>query len=249
MNKSLGQNFLIDENIAKKEIEYANLTDEDIVLEIGPGKGILTNLIAKKAKKVIAIEIDSGLYKNLKAKIPKNVQLINEDILDIDLNKIKFNKIISNLPYQISSKLTFKILEKSFDLAVLIYQKEFAQRLVAKKNTKDYSRITVNFNYKAKCELLRNVSKNCFYPKPKVDSSIVRIKPRINPPFLVLNEKFFNNFVKNMFNHRRKKIKTILKNKYFIEESISPQINKRIENLSPKEIGDLSNEVYKIKNL
>ena len=132
MYKITGQNFLIDVNVAYREVEYASINKEDIVLEIGPGKGILTNLISKKAKKVIAIEIDKYLYNYLKNTCPKNVELINSDVLELDFESLpRFNKIVSNLPFQISSPITFKILDYNFSKAVLIYQKEFADRMIA----------------------------------------------------------------------------------------------------------------------
>src|SRR4030042_3085756 len=133
MKKNLGQNFLIDKNIAILEVKQANIESDDTVLEIGPGLGILTKLLAEKAKRVIAIEIDENLINKLKKTLPENVDLIHEDALNIDFETLpKFNKIVSNLPYQISSPITFKFLDYDFESAILIYQKEFAERLVAK---------------------------------------------------------------------------------------------------------------------
>jgi len=160
MYKKIGQNFLIDKNIARREVDYANISKDDVVLEIGPGKGILTNFIAKKAKKVIGVEIDKYLFNNLKKCCPSNVELINADILKLDFESLpKFNKIVSNLPFQISSPVTFKIIDYNFSIAVLIYQKEFAQRMVGKAGSKHYSRLSVGVYYKAICEYLENVSK------------------------------------------------------------------------------------------
>jgi len=118
--KQLGQNFLINKNVASREISYANITKEDTVLEIGPGKGVLTFLLAESAKKVIAIEKDKRLYDYLKPQLPKNVQLINNDALKIDFHTIPvFNKIVSNLPFHISSPITFKFLEYDFKILQL----------------------------------------------------------------------------------------------------------------------------------
>jgi len=248
MKTKLGQNFLINKDVAKKEISIANISKKDIVLEIGPGNGILTNILAEKAKKVIAVELDKKLFNNLKGKIPNNVTLINDDILNINFKEIEnFNKIVSNLPFQISSPITFKLLEKQFDLAVLIYQKEFGQRLIAKPNTKDYSRITVNIYYKAECELIDIIPKEFFNPKPKVDGCIIKMIPRKKPPFFVENEEFFLKLTKNLFNHRRKKIKYTIK-KYIdyriIDNFLLTYLDKRIENLSPEEVGFISNIIY-----
>ena len=249
MKQKLGQNFLIDKNVAKKEIEYADITKDDIVLEIGPGKGILTTLLAKKAKKVIAIELDKNLVNNLKISLPNNVELIFGDAIKIDFNTLpKFNKIVSNLPFQISSPVTFKLLDYDFNLAILIYQKEFAERMIAQPGTKEYSRLSVGVYYKAMCEVIGTIPKTCFKPQPKVDSCIIKITPRTVPPFSVLDEKFFFELTKKLFNHRRKKIKNILfeKNENKIENI--PYLENRIEDLSPEKIGELSNILFQLKS-
>ena len=245
----LGQNFLIDKQIALKEIESANLKKNDIVLEIGPGNGILTQLLAEKVKKVIAIEIDKNLVRKLKDILPQNVLLINNDVLNVDFKKLpRFNKIVSNLPFQISSLITFKFLEYEFDIAILIYQKEFAERMVAVPGNKNYSRLTVGVYYKAYCEALDVISKNCFYPVPKVDSQIIRLKPRNSPPFQVCDEVFFFDFIRVLFNSRRKKIKTTLKLFYDLEMKSDYYSEKRVEQLTPDEIGHLCNKVYNLRN-
>jgi len=245
MKVRLGQNFLIDKQIAEREVSYADISKKDTVLEIGPGNGILTKILAEKAKKVIAIEIDKNLYEKLKDILPKNVELIHEDVLKIDFKNIPhFNKVVSNLPYQISSPITFKILDYNFEIAVFIYQKEFAERLIANPGTKDYSRLSVNVYYKAKCELLENVSKNCFSPVPKVDSSIVRLFKRDKPPFDVVSEDFFYFLTKKLFSHRRKKIKNIINDFSGVDFSEIPYLDLRIEELNPEQIGELSNLLY-----
>jgi 16S rRNA (adenine1518-N6/adenine1519-N6)-dimethyltransferase len=245
--KKLGQNFLIDSDIAKREIQYCNINKNDVVLEIGPGKGIITYPLAKKANKVIAIEIDKNLFINLKKTIPPNVLLINEDILKIEFDKIpNFNKIVSNLPFQISSEITFKILEKKFNHAILMYQKEFAERIVAKANTKQYSRLSVGVYYKAKSRIIETIPKEYFDPTPKVDSCIVEIIPRKKPPFNVKDEKFFFNLNRILFNHRRKKIKTIIKKIFKIDIGNNLFSDYRVENLSPEEIGGICNNLHEI---
>jgi len=247
MKSKLGQNFLTDINTAIREVKHADITKKDVVLEVGPGKGVLTKLLAEKAKKVIAVEIDTKLIDHLKDIVPNNVELINNDILKIDSEKFpEFNKIVSNLPYQISSPFIFKMLEHDFDLAVIILQKEFAQRLVAEPGEKDYSRISVSLFYKAYCELLEIVPKGYFKPTPKVDSAMIKILPRKYKPFELEDEEFFFKLVKNLFNHRRKKIKTILKNKYRIESKELPFLEYRVEKLDPKKIGVLSDHLKKI---
>lgn len=246
MKVKLGQNFLIDPNIAKLEIEYADLKKSDVVLEVGPGKGILTNLLAKKVKRVIAVEIDERLIESLRETLPSNVILINSDVIKLNFENLpKFNKVVSNLPYQISSPFTFKILDYDFNLAILIYQKEFADRIIAKPGNKKYSRLSVNAYYKSDCSLLRIISKNVFFPIPKVDSAIVKLVPRKTPAFFVENEIFFKDFVKTLFSNRRKKIKNIIKNKFNYNLNNSYYGNKRVDILTPEEIGLLSDIVFK----
>jgi 16S rRNA (adenine1518-N6/adenine1519-N6)-dimethyltransferase len=245
MKKRLGQIFLIDKYVAEREVQHAKITEKDVVLEIGPGKGILTGILADRAKEVIAIEIDKNIYSGLKNKLPKNVKLINNDVLKVDFNTLpKFNKIVSNLPFQISSPITFKFLKYNFNLAVLIYQKEFANRMVACPRSKDYSRLSVGVYYKAYCEILEIIPKTCFKPQPKVDSCTIKLTPRTFPPFIVKNEILFFELSKNLFNYRRKKIKNILKDLYRIQDSNIPFLDNRVEDLTPEQIGNLSNILF-----
>lgn len=242
--KKLGQNFLIDESVADREVRYANVGDQDTVLEIGAGRGIITKKLAERAKKVIAIEIDKKLCNYLKNILPENVEIINDDATEIDFYSLpKFNKIVANIPFQISSEITFKILDYEFDIAILIYQKEFAQRLVAKPRTKDYSRLTVNVYYKAYCNILELVPKSCFKPQPKVDSCIVSLIRRKEPPFYLVNEDFFFDLTRELFNKRRKKIKNVIK-KYIKDIAQFPYLDNRVEELTPEQIGELSNLLY-----
>jgi 16S rRNA (adenine1518-N6/adenine1519-N6)-dimethyltransferase len=244
--KKYGQHFLKDKNIVKKEIEQADIKSTDTVLEIGPGTGILTLELAKIAKQVIAIEIDSLLIEYLQDVCPKNVLLINNDALKIDFSSIPiFTKIVSNLPYQISSPITFKFLNYDFIKALLIYQKEFAERMIATPKTNNYGRLSVNIYYKAKCTMIQTISKHCFSPEPKIDSAMIELIPRSHPPFHVDNEEFFFDFTKKVFSYRRKKIKTILKKWYQIKNLDIPFAEQRIEELTPEEIGILSNIIYK----
>jgi 16S rRNA (adenine1518-N6/adenine1519-N6)-dimethyltransferase len=249
--KRLGQNFLIDEKIAERIVSYANLNSKDIVLEIGPGFGILTELIAKKSKYVIGIEKDIRLVEYLKARKIKNLKIIAADALEIDYPK--FTKIISNLPYQISSPLTFKILNYDFEKAILCYQKEFAYRLVAEPYSKAYSRLTVNTYYKASCKILEIVPRSAFYPQPKVESAIVELIPRKEKPFKLVDEQIFYELVDTCFSHRRKKISSIISNNWekFVKtkEEVEKLIfklefkDRRIEELTPQEIAKIANQI------
>lgn len=248
MATKLGQNFLINSRVAQREVNHANISNDDVVLEIGPGQGILTKILAEKAKKVIAIEIDGNLVKELREILPKNVELIHKDVLDVDFDKLpRFNKIVANLPFQISSPVTFKLLRHSFDLAVLIYQKEFAQRMIAKSGSKHYSRLSVGVYYKADCKIVETVPKTCFKPQPKIDSCVIKMVPKHLPPFHVNDEKHFFNLTRELFNHRRKKIKNTIGEMYKnIDFERIPYIDLRVEELTPEQIGNLSNILYEI---
>jgi len=247
MKKNLGQNFLVDKNIAELEVKQANIKNNDIVLEIGPGLGILTKFLAEKAKRVIAVEIDENLINDLRKILPENVDLIHEDVIKIDFETLpKFNKIVSNLPFHISSPITFKILDYDFELAILIYQKEFADRLIVLPGSKNYSRLSVGVYYKSRCYFLRTIPKTCFKPVPKVDSSMVKIIPRQFPPFVINNEKFFFNLTKYLFNYRRKKIRSILNSLYNLDLKNVPYLENRVEELLPSQIGELSDILSKM---
>ena len=244
VRQRFGQHFLVDHPVAIREVGYAHLTKNDVVLEIGPGGGIITRLLAEQARQVIAIEIDQRLIERLHDNVPNNVTVILGDVLDVDFQSLPpFTKIVSNLPFEISSPVTFKILQYPFTLAILIYQKDFAARLVAEPGTKEYSRLSVGVSYKAACRILEDVDRSCFSPVPNVDSSIVELLPHRKPLFHVENEAFFFELTKQLFNHRRKKIKYSLKEMYRDIDDI-PFLNQRVEELSPQQIGELSNILY-----
>jgi 16S rRNA (adenine1518-N6/adenine1519-N6)-dimethyltransferase len=242
-----GQHFLIDLSVANREVGYAELTNDDIVLEIGPGQGVITRLLAQKAKQVIAIEIDQRLVDKLKTTLPENVTLISGDALSVDFQILpQFTKIVSNLPFEISSPITFKFLECSYSKAILIYQKDFAERLVALPGKKEYSRLTVGVYYKADSRILEDVPRSSFSPVPKVDSSIVEMIPRKKPMFNLENEQFFFKLTKQLFNHRRKKIRYIIKTLYGDLKQL-PYLDQRVEELTPEQIGKLSNVLWQLK--
>jgi len=169
----IGQNFLVNDKIAERQIEYASLSSKDTVLEIGAGYGVLTKRIARKAGRVIAVEVDRSLAGSLEG-IP-NTEIICNDILDVDFGALEFNKVISNLPYQISSPVTFKLLKSNFELGILMYQKEFADRLVAKPGDGGYSRLSVMASYTADWDVLEIIPPSAFRPRPRVNSAIVRV--------------------------------------------------------------------------
>ena len=258
-NRSLGQNFLRNDTTADFIVESALPSGKDTFLEVGPGLGILTSRLLDAGSKVIAVEKDAKIANSMVKYLeePKDLKLIKEDVLDLDLGSLKFNKVISNLPFQISSPFTFKMLEARFDLGVVTYQLEFARRLTADVGQKDYSRLTVMAYYKAEMKILRRIKAGAFYPPPKVDAAVVEIKPRKKPPFNLTDEEFFFKMVRELFNHRRKKIRNSLKGAYkVLGKSVDEKdyvgavkelqwSDKRPERLRPEELGEMANELLK----
>ena len=253
LNKNLGQNYLIDRNKRDQIIKFANLTKEDVVLEIGPGIGTLTIELAKRAKKVIAIEQDSNicqiLENRLKSENIDNVELINDDALNVEFPK--FNKIISNLPYQISSPITFKFLNYDFQLAILMYQKEFASRMNGKVGSKDYSRLSAMLYFKCDVETLASVSAESFIPKPKVDSTVVKLTPKL-PQLtgelknLNIDEisktdfEIYSKFVKALFQHRNKKVKNaLIDSRHIITDLDKKEMKVKLNSIKQKKIEQL----------
>ncbi|ACS89667.1 16S rRNA (adenine(1518)-N(6)/adenine(1519)-N(6))-dimethyltransferase RsmA [Thermococcus sibiricus] len=246
-NSDLGQNFLIVGDVIKREVERAEIKNSETILEIGPGLGVLTDELAKRAGKVYAIEKDSRIIEILK----KEYNWSNVEIMQGDALKIKFpefNKVVSNLPYQISSPITFKLLKYDFERAVLIYQLEFAQRMVAKPGDKNYSRLSVMVQAKVNVDLVERIGRGAFYPKPKVDSAVIVMEPKPKDEQIELNE----NLVKALFQHRRKLASKALKDSYHmlgltredfkkfkpIIERV-PHSNKRVFQLSIEDIKDI----------
>ncbi|HEC89095.1 MAG TPA: ribosomal RNA small subunit methyltransferase A, partial [Thermoplasmatales archaeon] len=194
---------------------------------------------------VIAVEVDPNLVFHLKKTMPSNVKIIEGDVLEMDLNELpSFNKIVSNLPFHISSSITFKLLEYNFDKAILMYQREFAERMIAKTGDENYSRLSVMIACKAQCRILEYISKRYFTPMPKVDACIVELIPYKMPPFHIEDEFFFSNIVREFFNHRRKKIRYTIKTLFGKIDQDVPFQDRRIEELTPREIVELSNLLY-----
>ena len=203
-SKGLGQNFLIDKNILDKIIDSANLNSADFVLEVGPGLGTLTQELAKRAGQVVAVEKDENMIEILKETLPeyKNVEVLNEDILKYNPQQTDY-KLIANIPYYLTSPLIRKFLESKNPPKeiILMIQKEVAERICAKAG--DMSLLAVSVQFYAEAKIISSVSKNCFWPAPKIDSAIIKIipfaKPDINP------EDFFK-VVKAGFSHPRKQL-------------------------------------------
>jgi len=229
-NRRLGQHFLINNDLQKKLIRYASLKNDDIVLEVGPGNGDLTSLIAETAGKVIAVERDPRLVKLLRERFHTRdkVEVIEGNVLKSQLPS--FNKIVSNLPYYISSKFMLLLTKMTFELGVFTLQKEFVQRLLAKNGSPDYGRITVAVQHKMDVNMLDPVPRQSFYPKPKVDSVIVTMNPKPHPHDL-RDESLFYELVRELFTQRRKRVKKVLA--HYLESRIGISDGNIIEKLNP----------------
>lgn len=207
-SRRMDQHLLVDDRVAERHIGYANITESDTVLEIGPGIGILTQRLESLAGKVHAVEKDPRMCEILRDRCEK-AEIIQGDILKIELPE--FNKVVANLPYSISSEITFKLLEHDFELAVLMYQYEFALRMIALPGSKDYSRLSVGTQYYAIPRILEIIPPSAFYPRPEVRSAIVELVPH-RQRIAVADEQFFLRFVNAVFTQRRKKMKNAIMN-------------------------------------
>jgi len=240
--KKLGQHFLVDRRILARIGDYASLVEEDRVLEIGPGTGNLTDVLSARARTVFAIEVDPNLASSLEGRF-NNVVVMRGDALKVPLPD--YNKIVSNLPYQISSKITFRLLERPFDLAVLMYQREFAERMVASPGTKDYGRLTLNVALRAEAEILERVPRGAFRPMPQVESAIVRLRPRKTRIFE--DEKAFDALTRSLFSMRRKMVKKSLAAMKISSDALSridpDLLERRPQELSLDEVVDLARAI------
>lgn len=211
--KSLGQNFLINEE-ALNEIAR-DVTENDTVIEIGPGLGTLTSILLKKAKKVIVVELDSRMIEILKDrfKLYNNLEIINEDILKVDINSLaKDAKVVANLPYYITTSIITNIIKSDIKDITLLIQKEVADRICAIPGSKQAGAISYYIYYYSDAEIIEYVSKNSFIPSPKVESAIVRLKKLHEPREKVNDEELLFRLIKENFSKRRKNIVNSLSN-------------------------------------
>ena len=213
--KKFGQNFLVDMNMVEKIVSSAQLTKEDCVLEIGPGIGTMTQYLAERAGHVVVVEIDSQLIPILKETLGSydNVTIINADILKVDLNQLveDYNggrpiKVVANLPYYITTPIILGLLEKKVPLEsiTIMVQKEVADRMQVGPGTKDYGALSLAVQYYCKPEIIAVVPPECFMPRPKVSSSVIRLTLYDKPPVEVNNPEYMFRLIRASFNHRRK---------------------------------------------
>lgn len=262
--KGLGQNFLTDDSVLFDIVEAAELSADSCVLEIGPGMGVLTRELAKRAGKVVAVEIDTTILPILEKNVAEfsNVTIVNRDILKVDLPALlresfgdKPVKVIANLPYYITTPIIMKLLEESTTISsiVVMIQREVARRLASDAGSKDFGAITLSVQYRAKVKEIRDVAPECFEPVPKVWSSVIALLLREQPPVMVKDEKLFFTLIKAAFAQRRKTflnsvssfdigvdkecLKTIL-----LEAGIAETV--RGESLSMEQFAHIADEIY-----
>lgn len=267
--KRLGQNFLIDGEVIQDIITRANITNEDTVVEIGPGVGFVTEQLIKYAKEVIAIELDEDAIIELKKLDAPNLKIIHADILKTDLDNLCKGKIkiVANIPYYITSPIIAHLLGEIDDLdnknrnkitdIILMVQEEVAQRMTANENSpaKQYGLLTILSQFWADVEIFKLVGRKCFYPSPKVNSALVELKIKKQPKLKLTDYKHFRKTIRAAFSQRRKNIKNCLLNNGFDKITVQKALTKlelseniRGEKLSIEMLGKLSEELINAKN-
>ena len=264
-NKALGQNFLINEKVIEETINTANITNQDLVIEIGPGLGTLTKYLLQKAGKVLCIEIDKKMLSILEDRFSlySNLEIINEDVLKVDLNniifqekkksKIKNVKIVANLPYYITTPIIMKLLEDRLDIDTItvMIQKEVADRLIAIPGSKKTGAITYTVYYYCETEKITEVQKSSFIPQPEVTSEVIKLNIRKTPVVAVKNEKVFFSIIKSAFMQRRKTLLNALTNANVFEtkeegekilKELDLDVNIRAEKLTIQDFANISNK-------
>lgn len=264
--KKFGQNFLINTGVLEDIIDAAEVTDEDMVLEIGPGIGTMTQYLCENARQVVAVEIDTNLIPILKDTLSAydNVRIINDDILKVDINELarEYNngrpiKVVANLPYYITTPIIMGLFESHVPIEgiTVMVQKEVADRMQAGPGTKDYGALSLAVQYYSKPQIVVNVPPSCFMPQPKVGSTVISLRRHQQPVVQVEDEKLMFKVIRASFNQRRKTLANGLNNygginltKEQIQQSIEElgvPVNIRGEALSLEQFACLSNIIGK----
>ena len=257
-SKSLGQNFLIDDSVLNDIVSGADVNEEDLVIEIGPGVGSLTAQLLKKAKKVVSIELDNDLIPILEAELGQyeNFSLIHKDALKVDFNEVigdeKSVKLVANLPYYVTTPIIVNLLKKNYNFKSLtiMIQKEVAERIDAQPNCKEYGSLSLLVQYYCDTKIIRKVPPACFIPRPKVDSIVIRLDRLEEKRVKVKDEDLMFEIIRHSFNMRRKTLwnatkflgmnKEVLE-KAYEEAGIDPK--RRGETLSLEEFAALSDKI------
>lgn len=264
-SKSLGQNFLIDQNILNKIVSGSGINENTNVLEVGPGAGTLTRELCLKAKKVTAVEIDKALIQILNDVMSDfdNFNLINSDILELNINELIKNEfdnesftVVANLPYYITTPIIMNFLESELPVnsMTLMIQKEVAARILAEPGTKDYGALSVAVQFYAEPGIICSASPHCFTPQPKVTSTVVNLKLYDKPKYDVKNKEQFFKIVKSIFSQRRKTLVNSLSGSPYLDLSKDKiidvlkqmELNEKVrgEKLNIEQIAELSNIIY-----
>jgi 16S rRNA (adenine1518-N6/adenine1519-N6)-dimethyltransferase len=253
--KSLGQNFLRDENVLRKIADGLDLKADDLVIEIGPGQGALTKHLCEKKVRLIGIEIDERAVRLLHERFAGNLEIVHGDVLKTDIHDIAKNhdgnvRIVGNIPYYLTSEILFWLFDAHATVsdATLMMQLEVARRLAAPPKNKEYGILSVFTQFYTDCELLFKVSRNCFYPVPEVDSAIVHMRFKKTLP--KCNEQMFRTVVRSTFGHRRKTLRNGLKSMGFDDEILNKihfDLKKRPEELGVDEFLNLCESIEKNK--
>ncbi len=258
--KSLGQNFLVDASILNEIIDGANITEEDTIIEIGPGVGTLTEKLLKISKKVYAIELDNSLLPILEEELKgfNNFTLIHKDALKVDFNEIigdeKSVKVVANLPYYVTTPIISKLLVEGykFKSLTIMIQKEVGERIAAEPNCKEYGALSLLVQYYCNTKIIKKVPPSSFIPEPKVESIVIRLDKLEKPRVDIIDEKLFFSVIRASFNMRRKTIFNALKTLNLSKENLEKVFQncgidskRRGETLSIEEFANLSDEVYK----
>ena len=245
--KSLGQNFLVDRNVINKIVEAGNILPDSVILEVGAGTGNLTeSILEKKPKKIFIIEKDEKLVEKLKERFDNKIVIIPKDVLKVSEDLISSSKLIvfGNLPYNISTQILSKWITNDnqknwFENYILMFQKEVADRILAKTNSKNFGRLSILANWKLEVKKVLDISASCFIPRPRVESSLLKFTPKKKYPKFK-KSKNLEIVTRIFFNQRRKKIKKPLKQLFKKPDEIAEKLNLNIE-LRPQ---NLSQEVY-----
>jgi len=254
--KFLGQNFLVDENIARKIVASLDVKNDDTVIEIGPGQGVLTKYLTALTENFIAVEIDKSIYEKLIDLYKSKIKIIHKDFLKIDFkaefpsdqSKKKKLKVIGNIPYNITTEILFKLYDFNLKLesAVLMMQKEVAQRIIAKPNSKDYGILAIQTQVHSSPKILFDVPPTSFFPKPRVFSSIVKFD-FTETKYQISDKNIFKALVRESFGQRRKTMKNSLKKYFekgdFLFEDFDFDFSRRAESVSIEEFVELANKL------
>ncbi|MCX7982768.1 MAG: 16S rRNA (adenine(1518)-N(6)/adenine(1519)-N(6))-dimethyltransferase RsmA [Syntrophales bacterium] len=263
--KKWGQSFLHDPNIVRKIVDWCDLNSDEVVVEIGPGRGALTFSLAERVRKLIAVEIDPYLAQTLREKIRGSspVEVVEGDILSFDFTSCARNwgaekiKVVGNIPYSISGPILFYLLaaRNIVSTAVLMVQKEVAERLTAKPGNREYGFLTVMFSTYGRVVKAFTVAANCFYPRPRVTSAVVRIDFSPHPPWPIIDEEHFQRLVKRAFAHKRKTLlNNLLMNYSYDASKVSDLLRElglntrsRAEVVNPVQFIQLSNALISLR--